>query len=124
MKKLFIATLAIIITLAMPSLCRAQKCRTLISGTAIFFSSPDLAYRWIKISSTDKETGDNYLDRLNDTGHVGGLKIRRQIYTINKIDFTLYSANDLPIYQIADFKTKRPIGWIMGYDLKLLKSCK
>ncbi|MCX5834923.1 MAG: hypothetical protein NTV99_10530 [Deltaproteobacteria bacterium] len=122
MKKLLLLALAIAMFLAIPSLCAAQKCRVVTGKKLMTFASPNIIYHWFKIE--DKETASNYINRLNDTGQIAMINIGTQVYTIDRVNFSLFSVNDFPVFQIADFKTKKALGWILGEDVKGLKPCK
>ena len=122
MKKLLLA-ITIVVVLIIPSLCMAQECRVVMGEKLMVFASAYVAYHWATMS--DKETSSNYIDRLNDTNQITMLNIGTKVYTIDKVNFSAYSINDFPMYQIANFTTKKSIGWIFSWDVKdNLKPCK
>ena len=123
MKKLLLLAFIIMVVLAIPSLSTAQKCRVVTGKDLMFFRTPSVAYHWAMMK--DKETASNYIDRLSETNQMRMLVVGTQVYTIDKMNFSAFSVNDFPMYQIADFTTRKPIGWIFGWDLKdNLKPCK
>jgi hypothetical protein len=123
MKKILLLAFIIMVVLAIPSLCAAQKCQMVTGNSLLVFISPYDAYHWAMMS--DKETSSNYINRLNDTNQLRSLVKGTRVYTIDKRNFSAYSVNDFPMYQIADCTTKKSIGWIFGWDVKdNLKPCK
>ena len=120
MKTLLLLAIAIVVVLTIPSLCIAQKCYVITKDTFVF-ASPYTAYHWAMMS--DKETANNFLDRLQDTKEV--IYERREkgtkVYKIDKKNFP----GGLVMDEIANFSTKKSMGWIFGWDVKdNLKPCK
>lgn len=102
----------------------AQKCREVTDKNLLYYAEASQIYKLFYLAKSSKETSDNYLNDLNESGYVHPVGFDRQVYLSDRVNFSLYSPNDLPVYQIADFKTRKRIGWIVGEEAKKLKPCK
>ena len=123
MKKLLLLAITIMVVLTIPSLCMAQKkvlpkCYE-ITQNIFIFASPYDAYRWA--TTHDKEVARNVFRELEEDKKVtfGGKGFK--VYKIREKHFSIgYSQ-----YELADFITKKSIGWISMLDFKEhLKPCK
>jgi hypothetical protein len=122
MKKLLLVAIAVIVVLPIPSLCIAQKflpkCYE-ITQNVFIFASPYDAYRWATIG--DKEIAWNFLRSLEESKKAifGG-----KGFKVYKVKEKLFSYG-FSMYALADFSTKKSIGWISMLDVKEhLKPCK
>jgi hypothetical protein len=122
MKKLLLVAIAVIVVSPIPSLCIAQKflpkCYE-ITQNVFIFASPYDAYQWATIG--DKEIAWDFFRRLKDNKKAifGGKGFK--VYKIKEKHFS-YGRS---MYQLADFSTKKSIGWISMLDVKEhLKPCK
>jgi hypothetical protein len=123
MKKLLLLAIAIMVLLPISSLCMAQKkvlpkCYEITENVFIFASAYD-AYRWA--TTDDKEVAWNVFRKLeeNKKATFGGKGFK--VYKVKEKLFSYgYSQ-----YELADFGTKKSIGWISMLDFKEhLKPCK